>query len=67
VVYAEPEWEMEGQVQAPRSAGGHTYGYVHTARVDFAYSVIDVPSGAGVVEADIETQKVIYEKRIIEE
>lgn len=66
VVYAEPEWEMEGQVQASRSAGGFLSGYVHTTRVDFAYSVIDVPAGSGVVEADVETQKVIYEKRIIE-
>jgi len=67
VVYAEPVWEMEGQVQAPRSQGGLRSGYVHTARVDFAYRVIDVPSGAGVVEADIETEKVIYEKRVIQE
>ena len=65
VVYAEPKWGIDGDFRASRSAGGSYLGSYHTDRVDFAYSIVDVPSGAGVVNADIETQKVIYEKRTV--
>ncbi|MBS7457275.1 carboxypeptidase-like regulatory domain-containing protein [Coralloluteibacterium stylophorae] len=63
LVYAEPEWESDGVVRTGRAAGNTVAGYVHTARVDLAYKIIDVPAGGGVVDADIRSEKIIYEKK----